>query len=205
LLFIVIYNNSKLWEKILLLITGLLTLSFAFFILIVLYLFINCCKKNPKFIFSVFIVIPIFLIIPKIDWGNENINNFASRFEITDNGLKANNRTNNEFDIKFNEFKRSNYSYFGYGQGKALAPGIATYKNYIVWFGFIGAGVLAILWLVNTYLYAQNDKDCLIFIFLFLLSIYQRPPAIISIFGYVILFGGMSWILKINGEKCENT
>ena len=78
-----------------------------------------------------------------------------------------------------------------------------SYKQYLVWFGYIGAGLLALLWFVNTFLYSYKDKDCLIFILLFMLSIYQRPAAIIQIFGYIVLFGGMSWIQKKRTEKNE--
>ena len=39
-----------------------------------------------------------------------------------------------------------------------------------------------------------KDKMCLIYVMFFFISLYQRPYAIISIWGYIFLFGGIEWL-----------
>lgn len=194
LLFTVTYTKSKTWEKILLLITGILTVSMAFFLIIVLCVFLNLLKKSRKWIFLPILLLPLLILLPKIDFGNESINRFVQRFEITDEGIAGNNRVTDEYKIKFDEFNKSAKSYFGLGQGYSLATGSSSYKQYIVWFGYIGAGVIFSLWIIFGLLYTHSNIDSIIFLLIFFISIYQRPAAIIQIYGYVLLFGGMSWL-----------
>lgn len=194
LLLIVRFKNSKMWERVLLIVTTLCTLSMAGYLLMFLFAAFYAVRKNWKNVFWAVIIFAAFLAIPKIDWGNDALNAFADRFEITETGLSGDNRTTREFDEKFDEFINSTDAWFGMGAGYSLASRSSTYKFYIVEFGIVGFVLLIASWVYFAIKIAKKNPDCLIFMMLFMMSLYQRPNNLRSIYGYVILFGGMEWI-----------
>lgn len=194
LLFVATFRNNKLWEKVLLIVTTFLTFSLAGYLLIFLYLSAYLLRKNKKNIIWLVIIVGIFLAIPNINWGNDSLNLIASRFAITDGGLAGDNRTTAVFDARYDEFIKSGQAWLGHGAGYRLADATSTYKSYIVEFGFVGFVLLMIAWVSQSLRMAKKDKDCLLLIIIFMISLYQRPLAITSLFGYVALFGGMAFI-----------
>lgn len=193
LLFITTYKHTTKWEKALLLITGVLTFSLAFWILIFAFFAIYFIKKDWKYVFLGFAVVIIFFQIPKIDWGNDQLNRFAARFEITQNGLAGDNRTADQFDVEFEKMQKTSKIIFGYGNGYNLTnEQEGSYKRYIVQFGFVGFALLIGGWLCALSVKAKTINDWML-ILLFFMSAYQRPNALTSIWGYVMIFGGIEW------------
>lgn len=194
LLFVTRFKYSRLWEKTLLVVTTFCTLSMAGVLLLFLYFAMYMVRKNWKNVIFLALFGLAFLWIPKIDWGNEDINNLAKRFEITDEGLAGNNRTTEEFDEKFEVLMHSSEAWFGKGAGYTLAAGSLSYKMLIVWFGIVGFVILIGAWSLVAIKVSDGNLDCYILLALFMVSLYQRPSNIASIYGYVLLFGGMEWL-----------
>ena len=198
LLFICTFTQSKWWEKVLLLVTGILTLSLAFALLIFLFIMLYICQKRLLNNIYIFLFLGFFLIIPHIDFHNKDINDLAARFAITSNGLAGDNRTSTLFDIEYQKFINSNELWFGRGSGTVLASSTSSYKSsYIVPFGIFGTAILLGSWCFSAYRYCKKNRHCILYIIFFFISLYQRPNAILSIWGYVFLFGGVSWIRKM--------
>ena len=196
LLFICTFSKTKWWEKLLLLTAGALTISFAFALLILGFAAVYICQKKPSnivYIIGAFLM--VFLVLPNIDFHNGAINELMSRFAITKSGLAGNNRTTDLFDAEYAKFRNTIHYWFGMGGGASLASGVLSYKShFIVPFGIIGTGWLLGSWLFATMEYSEKNRTCLTYALFFFISLYQRPYAILSIWGYIFLFGGIEWI-----------
>lgn len=202
LLFICTFKQSKWWEKVLLLMAGAFTLSFAFALLVFGFVAVYICKKKPSNIIYIIIFLGIFLAIPNIDFHNDAINDLAGRFAITEGGFSGDNRTSSAFDAEYEAFSNSMYYWLGKGDGAVLASGVASYKSsYIVPFGVFGMVLLLGEWLISSYRYSEKNRQCLLYMLFFFISLYQRPYAIIAIWGYVFLFGGMAWQKSIEKQS----
>lgn len=200
LFLIATFRYSKLWQKLLLIITGFLTFSFAFYLMLFAFSACYLVRKNVKNVVLLIFFLIIFLVLPQIDWGNDSVNIVMERFKVTESGLVGDNRTANGFDNKYAQMKNSDKIWFGYGAGNILAAGGLSYKQYVVQFGYIGYGLLLLLWLIAGVVRARGNKDAYLLLFFFLLSLYQRPGAMVHIYGYILLFGGVEYLLYHESE-----
>lgn len=197
LLFILSYEKSKFWEKFVLIVSGMLTLSLAFGILIISF---TLCKsfigKNRMVnIFSIFTLIAAFMLTPNIDFGDDAVNSYFSRFEITEDGLKGDNRMEEGRDTAlYEQFLNSNDILWGYGAGYYHEGGAGLKVNLLMPYGLIGTGIILTEWILLFYCILKNKKEGWLFAFLFLLSVYQRPYALFGIYGYILSIGGLEWI-----------
>lgn len=195
LLFIATNRYTKLWEKMILIIAGGLSFSFAFYLLMFSYFFVYLIRKGWKNLIYIFVFILVFFTIPKIDFKNELLNRTAARFELTEGGLKGDNRTNAEFDYKFDELKQGSQIWLGLGRGALWTySGVSSYKIWIVEFGILGFTYWMIEWLTFAFWIAKKNPDACIFTFFFFLSLYQRPMLITNMYGFLLLFGGIEWL-----------
>ena len=195
LLFVCGGKKAKRWEKIVLLVTGTLTFSLAFFLIVFAYEAIKICLKNPRSIIFVALFVALFLAIPHIDFHNELLNQTAARFTITESGLSGDNRVSKTFEAQYNDFLHSSDVWLGKGAGYDLGGANSSWKShYVVPYGIVGTVALLGMWFVAAWQYGEGNKEKLIYIFLFFVSLYQRPVAIENILGYVLLFGGLVWM-----------
>lgn len=195
LLFICTAKKSTVLEKVILLATGGVTFSLAFFMLVFMYVAFKICLKNPRNIIYVVLFVALFFAIPNIDFHNDALNSTAARFKITEAGLAGDNRTTASFDYEFKEFVNSSDVWLGRGNGYNVGSGNASWKSYYLMpYGIIGTVGLFGLWLAAALYRCDRSKEELIYILLFFASLYQRPNAIQSIWGYVLLFGGLIWM-----------
>lgn len=201
LLFAARFNYSRRWEKVLLAITIACTYSVAGYIIVFVFISMYVLKKDARNIIFLIVGVGLFLLAPDIDWGNEKINHLMSRFSITDGGFAGDNRTTHAFDDVYQSFSSSRDYFFGCGQGYPLPIGVSSYKTYIVEYGIIGFSFWMLSWVMATLKDMKGNKTCLLFVLCYFLSIYQRPRLIASIYGYVLLFGGIEWILSQTKQK----
>lgn len=198
LLFICTAKYSKKWEKVLLIIAGTLTYSLAFFLLVFLYIAIDVCSKKPRNIIFVVLFAAIFLAIPHIDFHNEYYNLIASRFAIVDGKFAGDNRTNDAFNYGYELFIKTSDIWFGKGYGYFF-PGVfdngSSYKShFILPIGIFGFLIFMFQWIFAGLHIGKKHRNTVIFLFLFLISLYQRPSAIEGILGYIFVFGGIEWM-----------
>ena len=202
LLFAATFNYSGKWEKIILATTTVLTLSLAGYVLIIVYLIIYLAQKSWKYAAVAVALAVLFFAIPHIDWGNAEINSFAQRFAITSEGLAGDNRVKTSFDDEY-QLMSSTEVFFGKGATYTSESGTSSYKNYIMQFGILGFGVYLLLWLSAALKSSQRNRNCLILLLIFLISLYQRPVPLTNSYGYVLIFGGFLWILAKQQEHLK--
>lgn len=193
LLFIATFKYSRKWEKALLLITGTLTYSAAFFILVFGYLIVYLSQKDIRYAALAIAIGIFFLQIPKIDFGNDVLNTLAARLEITDSGFAGDNRLDDNYKESYEAMKQTSRIYFGYGKDFSFSGNSSSYVKYIVQFGYIGFGLMALQWIIAS-LRRTKNREQLIYILFFMISLYQRPAPITSILGFVLVFGGLAWM-----------
>lgn len=190
LLFAATYRYSKFYEKLILLLAIILSFSVAGFLLVFVFYALFYIKKGWKYFIPLGLLVAFVIIAPSIDWGDEFVNQFVARFKITDEGLAGDNRVKPEFEILYNQVFNSNDVFFGKGATYGNDMGTSSYKNLIIQFGVIGFGLYFILWLFAMLSSAKKNRDCLILLLIFIISLYQRPVPITSSYGYVLLIGG---------------
>ncbi|AGG04105.1 polymerase [Bacillus cereus] len=200
---ILISKKMKLksrYEKIIL-IAGVLSLSFAFYFLVVAYLML---KSRRNFIIIAFSSIIIFSITPKDSFL---YNRLLYRFEINSEGLAGNNRVNNGFEYLYKDFHEN-------GSIKDIMLGIGesqfyiksanynssalSWKTFIVIDGYI-LFCLHALFFIYMGLRGGN-KNTILFIIIYFASLYQRPFDF-SLGYWLIFFAGILYSLN----KEENT
>ena len=190
LLYVATYSYSKLYEKTILLLTIILSFSVAGFLLFFAFYVFHYIRNGWKYVIPLGLLVAFVLIAPTIDWGDDFVNKFVARFEVTDEGIAGDDRLKPEFEKLYNEVLNSNDLFFGKGATYGNDMGTSSYKNLIIQFGVIGFGLYFILWLFAMLSSAKKNRDCLILLLIFIISLYQRPVPITSSYGYVLLIGG---------------
>ena len=203
LLFIATFKYTKKREKALLLVTGALTYSVAFFALVVGYLVIYLFLKDIHSIIVAIAIIILFLQIPNINFGNEALNRLAARLKISTSGFAGDNRLTDSYSANYEAMKQTNRIFWGYGKGFSFSEGTLSYVTYIVQFGYIGFVLMIFQWLVASFSKVRN-KAQLLYILFFFISLYQRPNPILSILGYILVFGGLAWMQSAQDTECKS-
>lgn len=190
-LFYIFKDKASLYGKVQLIIATILSFSLAGYILgfiVFGYLMIRKHKRLGIFILGSLVL--LFFLIPKIDWGNDILNNFASRFEIDSGKLSGDNRTWWLFDEQVNEVFSNNSKYWGFGHDYDLAAN-SSYLRYFVLYGIFGTILIFVPWFFLAISKCKMDIHKLVFLLIFIVSLYQRPDPLISLYGYMIFFGGL--------------
>jgi hypothetical protein len=199
------FDIKKYKETIILIIAGIMSMSTAFFVMAFIAIMYYLIKsKNIKKIFiGILIIMTIFLLI-FIFRNNSIVNQYIINKFFGKYTLLHNNRTSKEFDIIFKDFLEGNKIFFGCGNGNPIFDTVdaASYKVLIFNIGFVGFFIL-IGWFVFWGIKQSNKNyNCLFLLFIFLLSIYQRPW-VLYLYYIVILFGGFE-IIKDEKKKQIN-
>jgi hypothetical protein len=199
--------NFKKWENICMLIAGILTFSLAFFLVIFIYLLISSFRHFGTFLFVIFLIVLFFaVILPEIDnIQNDTIRIFLKRLTFEDGEWLGDSRSGGMVDMYFNNLSNSGHALWGYGTGftsSSMFESTSTYKQFVVNYGYVGAGLMWGYLLLSSVCYSKNAKIVLSFIFCFFISIYQRPQ-VFNIVFFLILFGGIDYILckSISNKK----
>lgn len=194
LLYSASYRYSSKFEKVSMLLAILLSFSLAGYLLIFMFYSIYYIRKGWKFILPILALIAFVLIAPTIDWGNDFVNAFVGRFALTKEGLEGDDRVSASFEVLYREFLQSNDFFFGKGATYGLNLGTSSYKSLFLQYGFVGFGIYFMFWLTAMLSVAKRDRDCLILLLIFIISLYQRPVPITSSYGYVLLISGFLYI-----------
>lgn len=188
--------DLRRWGNIVIFVAASLTFSFAFWVLIVIYLAIVNYRKFWLTFGMLFFLIMTFVFLQNVNFENESINKLVERFSFEDGKFKGDNRTSDEFEQYFDKFQKSGDLIFGLGpdaKSKFQITGTAGYKPYIFNYGYVG---FILLWGISIVLaihYARGERRCLILIFLFFLSTYQRADFVNPVY-LCLLFGGIDYL-----------
>lgn len=189
--------NLKKIENICIFIAGCLTISLAFFILLILYTILSSCKNKKIFLLILLGIFIYIFIIPNISTGNEAIDYTLRRIQISNGKLIGDNRNRNDVEILL-ETTLNNKILWGFGGGytSSNAENFSTYKAYIIDYGILGFIMMyGSLFICTIWIYCRKNFLSIIYILVFFASIYQRPN-IFNLQYMLLLFGGLAYISK---------
>lgn len=181
--------NYKQWQTWVLILSGIFSLSFAFYLLFIFnILFFQ--STRVKVIFGG-IIIALLIIFA----NNEIVQTLLlNRFMIENGQVAGINRTTSSMDFFMANFWNSDKLYLGYGNGYSqnfVNVGGASYKDLLVNYGIIGLGSLSFLSILYGIKYLGFTKRLFVFALIWGCIIYQRPFIFNLIYFYlmyIILF-----------------
>ena len=185
---------------------GALSMSFAFYMMVIIYAVLYAVqKKGLKKKSIIGIVISLIGVIALA--RTELIQRFILARMSFEN-LINNNRTSSEFDMLYSAFLNNGLMnrkvLFGLGNNNPVYYTVdaSSYKVIIYNMGIIGF-VLFVGW----FLYwgiknSSNNKKAILLTIIFMLSVYQRPW-IMYMYCIVILFGGIEYINRSASDISE--
>lgn len=164
--------NFKRWEIFPLLISGIMSFSLAFFIILFANIFFSSSIKT-KVIFLLSLII-IYVALSDNDIIDRLI---FSRLNIENGQLAGMNRTTDSMDLFMADFIHSKKVFFGYGNNYAtiINAGGASYKDLIINYGICGFGIFFLISMAFGISRLRLSKEFCIFIFSWLSIIFQRP------------------------------
>ncbi|WP_156184576.1 hypothetical protein [Clostridium carboxidivorans] len=190
ILFIEKLDLKKNVENKIIFIGGLISFSFAFYILLIINLIV--CKKYKILAFFILLLTILNFSSLNKDYGVFDKILF-NRFTVSDNKLNGDNRTSPELDYAYKQFLKGDVKTILMGKGDGyitnnIDGGVSsTYKIFIYERGLIFFILYLILVVVLYYTNTNSIKNYYILL-AFILSIYQRPN--ILILAYIVLIVG---------------
>ncbi len=179
------FSLRRRYERILL-VAGILSFSFAFYFIVFLYLLIK------KFKYGIVIFGAIIILMNTVPKDSYVYSKLLYRFELSDNGIQGDNRTNKGFDQIYKEFLQSDNVLLGMKEKEYLDKAYhygseaLSWKTFVVVNGFV-LFILHTLYFMG-YAFTLRNKHVWVFCMVYFLSIYQRPYDFSL--GYWLLFLG---------------
>ena len=167
-------------------IAGMLTLSLAFFVLLLLYIISQ--MRSAKGMISALVCSLVLVATIQFFEDTEGVQHFMGRLEMKEN---ADNRTSDQFDRHLTEMMNSSHVWLGEGYGAISDLHISDGGNAGAKVLFYHIGVVGILLLLVTYTYLIFRKKginavSIFFLIAFWASFYQRET--ITVPYYIIVF-----------------
>lgn len=184
--------NPKHVGNWIMLIAGTMTFSAAFIIIISFYLVLNSIKSVKILILVIIALIFYFYVLPNMTFNNPNINTLVQRITWVNGGFFGDNRSNNIIDEAFIELWKTKYILFGHGGGycaSLITGGVASIKTYVIDYGIMGVLVIYGTLIAYSIRKCHNNWQALSYVFVFILSIYQRPNIYSPIYFILLLYG----------------
>lgn len=188
--------NLKKKENLVLFIAAFLTFSMAFYAIILIYMIFKS-GRSKSFTIALLVVYILFVyVLPDLDLG-ANMNKLIGRFSFSDGQFAGDNRSRDVVDVELDYIMNSDRKLWGYGQGYAssLESEASSYKLFLLNHGILGFVFVYGSLLLTTLTYAKGNRNILLYLLCFYVSIYQRPN-IFNLTYFVVLLGGISYINK---------
>ena len=186
------------------LVSGLLSLSLAFICMTGLYFLINAFKRGlyKIAVFSLLVAVS-YIVFINIDFESESISELQTRVTLNDDSLERNSRIKQDAQDEYDDFLRGDALtlLFGYGRafedrntGETIWSRSASYRKIVYYFGVVGFGLYVLWMVVFPYAcYKTTDRNInynlVVYILIFLISVYQRPAVKSVHFLYFLLAG----------------
>lgn len=200
---ILFVNRFNLKEKINIpiFIAGVLSFSFAFYVIMVLYVLLFLKTK-----YKILVILLIAGLFPLLS-SNEVLNTYIlSRFQIENGQFAGDNRImGGGFEYYFNNFLHSDNVYFGMGGKTNLQEnyGGASYKDLILNYGIIPISFFVMVYFVSAYSKFKWKKEFFISMIVMIAVLYQRP-FITNYFYVFLIFAPISVMLVENSKEKIN-
>lgn len=202
-------NISKKW-KYLMLVEGILSLSLAFYLLMIIFAEIRAFQKGATKV-AIFIVVTLLalFVFTNVEFTSPELSRLQSRINVGHTFIFNNNRTTKAFESEFSAFL-TNFDYatfFGNGwDAYTLNPSMSgsfSYKCLVYDFGLIGLFLYTLPFILLVVYYKPN-KIGIAFATVFFVSIYQRPY-VLTIQYITIFMTAMCSCKYYEGYKMLNT
>lgn len=199
--------NFKRIGNVVLLIAGFFTLSVAFFVLLFVGLIIKSLSSRKFLIGFLLSLIIAYFSVDYFDKDNvvKDYIEMQTTYDKSSNSIGGHSREDDSFTKIYKNFNESGPILFGYGTGYCSMHGMQKTSSirisFVEW-GYIGSLIIYGLLLLTGFYATKKNKQALLFLFCFALSLYQRPNVFSSLY-YLILMGGIYHIrikdsMKIN-------
>lgn len=195
LILIVEELNLKRIGNIVIFIAGCFTLSLAFFFLIVVGAFAKAVSDR-KAMLKLLSVLCVLIIGIMIFDNNNVVKDFLGEqleYDKKERKIGGHSREDDSFIKVLNEFNESGPWLLGYGTGYCQKKGVirtASIRVTFVEWGYLGSAMVYGLLLMAGLIDSKKNKNALIFLMCFMLSIIQRP-FVWSTAYFVIFWGGI--------------
>lgn len=195
-----IKNNPR---NIIILIGGILSFSFAFMVMLLIYLILKMNIKQIIFTFT--LLIAIIALIPN---NSEILDKYVfERFTITEGKLAGDNRISSvSTEQELTSFYTGDFRYIFFGMGNE-AQSLNSRMTGDLWQFFLYDygifGIIILLFAIFIYIrykVKSNIYYSALLIFIFLLSFYQRHD-IINLYYMIVLIGGLINLQQNNYNK----
>lgn len=174
--------------SVIILTASIFTFSLAFYILFIVFLVLS--GHSFKLKLGVFFTILITLLLPFYVFNLETeLQHFLRRFEITDYQLAGDNRDKKAFLNVYDQFLQGPIVTVFLGHGARAASsaegaGGASIRMFLYDFGFLGLGIVVVVY--SLIVSHKMTRGNMLSLFLFFLSMYQRPW--LYNWNFVVLF-----------------
>ena len=190
-------GRLKSWDSWVLFLSGLLSFSLAFFIILCTKVLMFQSLRN-KIILGCSIGIMVILL-----YNNEIVNELLfQRLKVEDGTWSGDNRTTAQMESFMKTYVLSDKFIWGYGNLYAqnvVNCGGASYKDLLINYGLFGFGLLCCFTVVHAYLRLGLSKQFFLYVFMWIAIIYQRP-FITSIFYFALLYFPTLYLEELKKE-----
>ena len=189
--------NLKKVGNVIMLIAGVLTFSFAFYVILIIY-FLMRMLKRPLTVIAIFSIFAVFMnYIQNIRFENSQVQYIVNRFvfDKSTGRFAGDNRTSEDFDIAYQRMIYDGDLLLGKGLNSMVKKDYtsSSYKSLIYKHGLLGFVIIVGSLFVASFPIAKRNKKALLFLICFFISIYQRPN-VYTLTYFCLLFGGLSYI-----------
>lgn len=191
-------------RNIIILIGGIMSFSVAFVVMMAIFYVVRQIQKGViRRALPMMLLVILYFAFININFDNPLINEFQQRLQFTTEGLAGDNRIKAYAQLQYNDFLHSDLETVLLGYGNAYTDtstnlnfwqGSATYKRQVFQFGVIGFGMYVAWTILAPYnvlkkIDAAKNKRLIAYIFIFVLSMYQRPYPTKLFFLYLLIAG----------------
>lgn len=182
------------------LISGILSLSAAFYVMFVVALALKALRSGGyRSFFGIILIVALYFAFMSIKFTNESLITIQERLTITDGGLVGDNRIKEQADRVYKAFLQGDIrtALLGYGMPNTNLEAwqaTASYKEAIYHIGILGY-LFMIVWFILTPLICYSTKNkaknrlMFSYIVIFIISQYQRPYEKSLFLVYILLAG----------------
>lgn len=190
-------GGLKSWDSWVLFLSGLLSFSLAFFIILCTNVLMFQSLRE-KMILGCLIGLMVILF-----YNNGIVNELLfQRLNVEDGTWSGDNRTTAQMESFMKTYIFSEKFLWGYGNFYAhnvVNYGGASYKDLLIDYGLFGFGLLCCFTIVHAYSRLGLSKQFFLYVFIWIAIIYQRP-FITSIFYFVLLYFPVSYLEELKKE-----
>lgn len=191
-LFIVLDKyNFKKWQNFIFLAAGMLSFSFFFYLVFLIYApFFMKLKHSAGFV-AVLILLLVIIGLIEAATDIEMLEHVLGRFEIKDGHLAGDNRTNPTFEKAYEAFWNDGSNVLfgkGVGEHNKIALGLQSYKMMVYDLGIVYVLVSLFFFIIYGLMYLKNNLKAFILYTLLVLFFYYNRPAYLYTPPYFFLF-----------------